>query len=225
MLENFIDVSFPAVILCTFLLFGLIYIVIDHFESKELGKTNFEMEQNYNLEQKIETERLQKEFDEKEKLEQFIDRLYVLKEELNKILFDIYNLNIIHSSYRKIMSVATIYNLLDTKICCELEGKDGAYNMCNTETYRNQMLIKVDEILENVEIIRDINFALYEMLKNTNEILESILLCNYIENIQLDKIFEDINTIKFFEEIEYIKNCKDSFIKEISDMLKRDNVK
>ncbi len=221
-LNNYIEVTFLAVLTFTFLLCGVFLAVIYYSSCKKRDRINNEIEQKYNNEKAKELERLQKEHLEKEKLEQFIDKLSIMTEEINRILFEIYSPNIIHPSYRGIIAMSVIYQLLDTKICYELEGVDGAYNVCNTEQYRRQMLIKVDAILENVENIRYNQYALFEMLKNTKNILEGILLCEYIENIQINKISNDINVIKFFEEIEYIKNYKDSLIKEICDILNED---
>lgn len=218
-LSNYIDVSFLGVLIFTFLLCGMLLILIYQSTCRTRDRINNEIEQKYNYEVLMESERIKKELLDKENLEKFIDVFSIMKEEIDKILFDIYSLNIIHPSYRGIIAVSVIYQLLDTKICYELEGPDGAYNMCNTEQYRRQMLIKVDTILENIEDIKYNQYALFEMLKNTNNILEGILLCEYIDNIQMSKISNDINVIKFFEEIEYIKNCKDSLIKEISDIL------
>lgn len=224
LLENFIDVAYQAVFAFTILLCGILLIAVYNIECNRIDKINYENEQEYNIEKAIESERLRQELTQKEKQEQFIAILYAMAEEINKILLEIYDLNIIHSSYRGIMSVSVIYQLLDIKICYKLEGTDGAYNMCNTEQYRKQVLIKIDTILENVEEIKNTQYALYEMMRNTKKILEAILLCNYVENVQINKISNDVNLIKFFLEIEYIKNCKDSFIKNMSDILK-DHIK
>lgn len=76
-------------------------------------------------------------------------KINILKSELTVIkikLMEHYNQNVIHPKYRNWVAVATIYEYLDTGICRELTGPNGAYKFYEEDLRAQRIAGSVNEL-------------------------------------------------------------------------------
>lgn len=99
-----------------------------------------------------------------------INDLERLKLEKNKVLNQLYEVNIIHKTYRNFYGISKIYHVLDTGICDTLTGINGAYSQ-----------IRMDQIIDNqrisIELQKELlttNQMMYVAINRTNSLLDGI---------------------------------------------------
>lgn len=116
--------------------------------------------------------------------------------EKEKALKTIYDYNIIHPSYRNFYGISKIYHLLDTGICEELTGINGAYSQ-----------MRLDQIIDNQRInigiqqqILESNHMLYRAVANTNMLLGDIKNQNANSIEQLRDLNRSVDISNFLQE-------------------------
>lgn len=107
-----------------------------------------------------------------------IDRVNDLYEDLDEkittSLEELYDMNVIFPKYRNLVAITSINEYLMSGRCYELEGPDGAYNLYETELRQNLIINKLSDIVDNLEKIRDNQYSLYEVLKNSNRTIKAL---------------------------------------------------
>lgn len=105
-----------------------------------------------------------------------------------------YNENVIFSKYRNLVAITAINEYLLSGRCYNLEGPDGAYNLYEMELRQNIVIGKLSNIISNLEQIRENQYSLYEELKHSNELIDSIIgeLRDIHTNTQLTAYFSEI---------------------------------
>lgn len=87
----------------------------------------------------------------------------------------LYSANIIHPKYRNLSAVSSLYEYIDTGRCSQLEGPHGAYNLFESEVRLDHILLKMDEVIEKLESIRQSQYQLYTAVTEGNRRAESLL--------------------------------------------------
>lgn len=118
-------------------------------------------------------------------------------EKINTTLQQYYSLNIIYPDYRGLVPIATIYGYLESGRCFSLYGHEGAYNLYSSEARLNQILVKLDDIIDSLDDLRRGQNILKQELKNSNYKLDSLSnsLDNINNNIKLNAYYSEISAI------------------------------
>lgn len=99
-------------------------------------------------------------------------RIQQTKQLLNKY----YNENIIYGKYRhNIIAISSFYEYLDSGRCSSLEGHEGAYNIYEMEIRLSHIIGKLDDVLENLNDIKNSQRKLYDAICESNSISNKIL--------------------------------------------------
>lgn len=93
-----------------------------------------------------------------------------VSEQLNRL----YGLGMVYKKYCNFVAVATMIEYFESGRCTQLTGPDGAYNLYEKELFDRIIIGKLDQILDNLEIIRDSQYTLYEAITEATETCKSI---------------------------------------------------
>jgi len=122
-----------------------------------------------------------------------IYRLEVLKNQVasdycsaKKLLEKYYNCGILYPKYCNFIAVCSFYDYFSSGVCNKLTGHEGAYNKYDTELLLNRILIKLDEILEHLEDIKDNQRKLYDTMKSVDSKVDRLVS----NSIQMTKLAE-----------------------------------
>lgn len=100
-----------------------------------------------------------------------------LKRELQRIIDgrdQLYAYNIIYGKYRNYVALTSIYEYLDSGRCDTLDGPQGAYNLFESESRTNEIILQLSAIAASLEAIKTNQFMLYRELKRANHNLNTI---------------------------------------------------
>ena len=97
-----------------------------------------------------------------------------LDEKITASLEELYDMDVIFPKYRNLVAITSINEYLMSGRCYELEGPDGAYNLYETELRQNLIINKLSDIVDNLEKIRDNQYSLYEVLKDSNRTIKAL---------------------------------------------------
>ena len=86
-----------------------------------------------------------------------------------------YGLNLIYPKYRNLNAICSIYEYLAAERCSELTGHEGAYNTYELEARLDVILVKLDDILANLEAIKANQYMLYSALNEGNKKMDRLL--------------------------------------------------
>lgn len=98
--------------------------------------------------------------------------------EIQNVLKEAYELNIIHPKYRNLVAVCSLYEYLETGRCSTLSGHEGGYNIFEMEKRMNIIMLKLDQIVQKLDEIRENQHTLYEAVSLSNKNAERI--CNQV---------------------------------------------
>lgn len=109
-----------------------------------------------------------------EKAKEEVNRLAMPLAEAKKTLEKLYNTNVIYPKYRNLVAVCTIFEYLDSGRCSMLEGPNGAYNLYESELRQNLIISKLDEVIDNMNIIQQNQYQLYKKLDSIDSTVRNI---------------------------------------------------
>ena len=99
------------------------------------------------------------------------------REELKEIITtrnEIYSYNVIYGKYRNHVALTTIYEYLDSGRCATLDGSQGAYNLYESESRTNEIIVQLSTIAASLETIKGNQLMLYRELKQANHNLDML---------------------------------------------------
>ena len=170
-----------------------------------------------------------KELKEKKKLfEKKLLQIKTIKEDNKKLLSEtknninlvntklekLYDLDIIFEKYRNLIAIASFYEYFSSSRVSKLEGRDGAYNLFESEIRQNIIIMQLDTINSNLNAIKQNQYILYEELNKINDSLNNIN--NYVSNIK--DIVYDIKNVEIDTNVvnKCILNCSNQINKKLS---------
>ena len=106
--------------------------------------------------------------------EREIVKLKEINKDLKENLKELYDANIVYPKYRNLVAITTIYEYLDSGRCETLEGSNGAYNLYENELRANIVIDSLNQIVTNLNQIKNTQYKLYEQLKEVDDILREI---------------------------------------------------
>ena len=134
--------------------------------------------------------RLQKERYEAMQYQQKLPRIYQIcamsdqqLAQTENLLNQFYALGYIHPKYRNLATIGTMYEYLVSGRCFSLVGPYGAYNLYEYERKQNIIIGKLDDIIDQLDRIRDSQYLLASAIQNSNVQIEQLSrTLNNIEN-------------------------------------------
>lgn len=129
-------------------------------------------------------------------------------EETTRQLNDYYDLNVIYPKYRGMVYVCSIYEYIESGRCDSLAGPYGAYNMLENDIKFARVVEKMDNIISNLEQIKENQNELYYAIRETNNQLAALdnSIKKVTENINrgnesLDRLNSSIDNIEYNSKI------------------------
>ncbi len=172
-------IGFLAAILC-FAVFWAIGLVIGKISAVIIDKPK----ENRYIKQKIDSVNAgiikKNEIQEKEvtrRLESLnaqIEKSEDSLEDTEDILSDFYDKNIIYEKYRNLYAISSICEYVESGRCEKLTGANGAYNLYESELRQGIIINQLNEIISELEEIKQNQWRLYEAIKETNETVERL---------------------------------------------------
>lgn len=102
-----------------------------------------------------------------EQAEGLLKRIYQTRNQL-------YSANIVFGKYRDLVALATFYEYLMAGRCAELEGRDGAYNLYESEIRANLIISKLTDIEKSLKKIEQSQYMICSQLSEMNRTLDRI---------------------------------------------------
>ncbi len=96
------------------------------------------------------------------------------KEEVKRMLDNLYSKDIIFPKYRNFTAVAQVLEYLISGRCTELEGPNGAYNLYESELRQNIIIDKLDTIIGQLESLNRTMNTMCNAIQTTNRLLGNI---------------------------------------------------
>ena len=100
------------------------------------------------------------------------------------------SIHIIYGKYRNYVALTTLYEYLDSGRCDALEGPEGAYNLFESETRTNEVIVQLKTIVDSLESIKANQFMLYKEMKEVNRNLNAV-------NASLNRAITEINNLQW----------------------------
>lgn len=120
------------------------------------------------------------------------DKIKISLEKTQKLLEKLYSYNIIYSKYRNMVAVTMFCEYLESGICTQLKGYEGAYNHYETEVRDRIIIAELKTISNQLESIRQTQYMLYEEIKKSNDTANRML--KSAERIENNSYIEKYNT-------------------------------
>ena len=95
-------------------------------------------------------------------------------EDTEDILSDFYDKNIIYEKYRNLYAISSICEYLESGRCEKLTGANGAYNLYESELRQGIIINQLDEIISELEEIKQNQWRLYEAIMETKKTVERL---------------------------------------------------
>lgn len=93
---------------------------------------------------------------------------------VNELLANLYSLDVIYPKYRELVPVITMLEYIESGRCVELTGRDGAYNIYESEIRQNVIISSLGRVISMLGSIRDNQYALYQAIQSSNALVENM---------------------------------------------------
>lgn len=132
-------------------------------------------DEKYAREKKEDQKRVDEENVIKKRLVALRSDLEAQARQTQETLDQYYGLNLIYPKYRNLNAICSFYEYFDSERCTELKGHEGAYGIYELEVRLNVIVVKLDEILTNLEAIKGNQYMLYSALSEGNKKMDRLL--------------------------------------------------
>ena len=140
------------------------------YEHEYAQKTN-EYEnayKEYKVKVEEENKRLVREEQEKAALNTTLQQITVRKSKGAKALEKLYDMDVVYPKYRNLSMISSLYEYFASGRCSTLEGHEGAYNILEQEIRLDHIVLRLDQVIVNLEKIRQNQYMLYEAMQSVN---------------------------------------------------------
>lgn len=94
--------------------------------------------------------------------------------ETERVLEQLYDLDVIFPKYRELVALCSMYEYFITGRVTTFKGADGAYNLFESELRQNLIIASIQDIGSQLEDIKRNQYTLYSEMKRSNELLSGI---------------------------------------------------
>ena len=126
--------------------------------------------------------------------------LKYIKQEIKKNIDaenQLYSCGVVYGKYRHYVAVASFCDYLLSGRCSSLDGEHGAYNIYEQESRADEILVKLDDIIDSLDRIKQNQYYIYNEINEANKALSVIggmlLVSNIQQAVQIEKLDEIIN--------------------------------
>lgn len=95
-------------------------------------------------------------------------------EDTEDILSDFYDKDFIYEKYRNLYAISSICEYLESGRCEKLTGANGAYNLYESELRQGIIINQLDEIISELDEIKQNQWHLYEAIMETKKTVERL---------------------------------------------------
>ena len=141
------------------------------------------------------------EIQEKRMLSAEIEQAKKTLGDLVKAKNELYSTNVIFGKYRDIVALTSFYEYLVAGRCDSLEGKDGAYNIYESEIRTNQIIPQLNDVMDSLEQIKNGQYMVYSTIKGVYSNLEQLNTKTEAALIAMDQMQDDISQISKQSEV------------------------
>ena len=152
----------------------LIHLLVIFFPIFRREIRHYKAKQTWRLQSEKDKERVKSECHRAELLEQ--QRNLIIKQQNNtyELLERLYDLDVVYPKYRSIMPIVTMYEYFESSRCHSLTGEHGAYNLYESESRQDIIISKLDDVLINLEQIKQNQYRIYREISEANMLAEEI---------------------------------------------------
>lgn len=154
---------------------NIIALIMFLIEKAKVDKEQGEYDQIYNQKKAADAKRVAEERKIKARLETQRDKLAEQHDDTLSTLRKFYNAGPIYSKYHNINAICSFYEYFMSGRCTELQGHEGAYNIYESEVRMDRIICKLDDVLANLEQIRDNQYMLYSAISEGNRKIDNLI--------------------------------------------------
>lgn len=151
---------------------GLVNLVLNAIvmssESTKRHERYYAAMREYKANMEWDIARVNAEYAQKEKLEELRDIMASRLKETTSILNKYYDTDIIFPKYRNLVALCSIYEYFLSGRCSKLTGHGGAYDTYEYDARMNLIIVKLDEIINQLETIKNNQYMLYDAIQEGN---------------------------------------------------------
>lgn len=156
-------------------LFGIVVLIVMRIHDFKVTEQYNREIAKYNLKTSKNNEAMQAQ--DRKKIQIYKKEQDVIRKQYNEtlgLLQKAYQLNILHPKYQNFVAVCSLYEYLETERCTQLTGHEGGYNIFEMEKRMNLIILKMDEIIDNLNKIQENQYGLYSAITTSNRNVDRI---------------------------------------------------
>ena len=161
----------PVILMIPYTDIGIIIMLIYVVHSYKIKQEEYTRYQN---ELKREEDRIKGELEKASTFQESENKYTENINLCNEMLSKLYNMNIIFPKYRNFIAISQICEYFSSGRCVQLEGHEGAYNIFENELRQNVIISKLDNVLNQMEQIKQNQYLIYSAIQEGNSILAQI---------------------------------------------------
>lgn len=146
----------------------------------------------------------------------------ILKEskETSDVLTQYYNLNVLYPKYRNLVCVSSILEYFLSGVCDQLTGHEGAYNKLDQELLLKSIIGKLDDVLANLEEIKNNQIVLYNAINECNNNIKNTSnnIINAVKRIESTNNENSKKIENQLKKLEYIQSVSQANTQYLADM-------
>lgn len=149
------------------------------------------------LDVRCDNERVKKELSQAANLKAMLSELEKKHNESKRILQNCYDNGPLYKDYCNIVALCSIYQYLDSGRCDTLKGHEGAYNIYENERRLDRICTVLDDILANINQIKNYQIQLYGVLQEGNKKLDNLLAESVRQSNAMQRISDQNAIIEY----------------------------
>ncbi len=148
--------------------------------------------------------RVKKELEIRNQLIDQSKRLVAQMRKMEDVLDKLYAIGVVHPKYHGLVPISMFCEYLETGMCTELEGHEGAYLIYEQQIRLDKILCKLDDINKNLNAIKQNQYLLYQSISEGNQLIEKVVTQNNDMIHRLGRLEQNSELIEFNTRANYL---------------------
>lgn len=179
----------------------LFLFICDMHSSSECNKRFEQKLVQYKQDVKDDALRVEHEKKEQESIDDSLSALYNKKQETTELLKKYYDIGLIYPKYQNLVAMCSFYEYFSSGRCTTLTGHEGAYNIYENEVRLDRICTKLDDVMEQLEIVKKNQFYLYDAIQEGNRLSEKLIEESVYQSRLLENISENAEVSAYYSKI------------------------